>query len=100
MHAEHHSLKFYIYANKWRYKWFSRDESGDLVDFLRKHENKSFQEAKAYLYGTKASTIKKPETQEWRSKKWQKKANRLIYYANDRLIKTKSEPLQFLKDRG
>ena len=110
MHSEHHSLKFYRYANKWRYKWFSRDESGDLIDFLQKHENKSFQEAKAYLYGTQETTTysndtqelsnQTPETPEWLSKKWQKKANRLVYYANDRLIKIKSEPLQFLKDRG
>jgi DNA primase len=100
MHTEHNSLKFYMYANKWHYKWFSRGESGDLIDYLRKHENKSFNEAKAYVSETKILTKKLPETPEWQTKTWQKKANRLIYYATEILLKTKSKPLQFLKDRG
>ncbi|KPA09344.1 DNA primase [Candidatus Magnetomorum sp. HK-1] len=109
-HEKHDSLKFYSYSGKWFYKWFSCDESGDLLDYLRRHENKSYYEAKTLLNSNQAYSNQSHSNQatkqveqssnNWKSDDWQKKANRLIYHAQSRMLKEQSSPLQYLKDRG
>ncbi|MFQ9546347.1 MAG: CHC2 zinc finger domain-containing protein, partial [Clostridium sp.] len=43
------SIKFNSNKNKWTYKCFACDSSGDAIDFIRSFRNLSYKEARKYL---------------------------------------------------
>ena len=109
-HLEIDNLNFFYsdIANKWLFKWHYHNKSGDLIEYLRRFEGKSFHEAKSIIEGQKIYKPEyKPELQnsipkekQWQTKDWQKKANRFVYSAHAKLMNMQNEkPMKYLIEK-
>ncbi len=95
---EHDSLKLFRLKGIWLYKWWSRDgEVGDGIQYLQRHVGMSFPEAVQTLTVNKILPNDqnnafeyqpgKAARQQWMSKKWQVKSEKLICAAQGNLLK-------------
>ena len=108
---EHDSLKLFQRQGIWLYKWWSQNgEVGDGIQFLRRFFNMNFHDAVAVLSGESVINVRdkgRSENQHSRcetytSLNWQKRAERLVSYAQKNLFEPSGlRSLEYLiRERG
>ena len=95
--VQHDSLKFFCQNGIWLYKWWSRDgEVGDSIQYLQRYHNMNFIQAVKVLLNKSILHLSHHEyspekrkgvngnvcqsLENWRTKNWQLRAERLIWY--------------------
>jgi DNA primase len=91
--ANHRSLKLFKHQNTWIYKWYSKNQTGDGVQFLQEYFAMSFNEAIETLTQTQINrhVIAYPAEdgeKMWTTEKWQQNSVKLIEQAHNNLFQS------------